>query len=556
MPTIDRRATGVAVATLVSVTLLAILAVHASAATYHAFLCRVPYGPSAGKPAPTDNTAYTTTGAFVYSSQNCAGGGAMTAAMDGGTTHPFGEGGVVTFQPPSGLTVAAFSVWGHEAVGPTQPFGAPVTNLRYTGSPSVQGLCAQSLGCSARGDAAVPLSPANRASADNLSGVTQVVWSAECGGGAGGTCPASGAGTMSALYEVFAADMLLNDGAPPAVAGLGGPLLAGGTLNGAQSVSFNATDAGSGVHKGSLVIDGTVVSARVLDPNGGACADLGVAPDGRPSFVNTQPCPVAVSGLLTLDTDALRPGGHALTVLVADAAGNQAVATTTTITVTGSVPAGAPNGTGASRAAKLTARWASTRKRLRRLSFTTSPNIAGRLVDEAGNPIAAAAVDVLVRDRQTGAVAARVATATTAADGGFRVRLPSGPSRTVTVQYTAFSGDAQPASALKLSAIVRARLSGSIAPRSVRVGRPLRLTGRLRYLRRKGVDVAIQARDGRVWRTVDSVKTRSDGRFRWTYRFRSPASAGRRYVFRARVNSTSYPFGAGNSPAISVRVRR
>jgi hypothetical protein len=87
------------------------------------------------------------------------------------------------------------------------------------------------------------------------------------------------------------------------------------------------------------------------------------------------------------------------------------------------------------------------------------------------------------------------------------------------------------------------------------VGQRLRLSGRLRYLRRAGVDVAIQANQRGVWRTVDTVRTRRDGRFSWPYRF-LPGQGGRTFVFRARVSSAIYPFAAGNSAVIRVGVRR
>jgi hypothetical protein len=263
-----------------------------------------------------------------------------------------------------------------------------------------------------------------------------------------------------------------------------------------------------------------------------------------------------VSGLLTLDTDALAPGAHTLTVRVTDAAGNPTVAVTGTINVAGRVPVATPNGSGASRAAKLSARWSSTTKPRRRLGFTTRPTVTGRLVDEHANPIAAAAVDVLVRERRAGAATTRIATALTGADGTFKLALPSGPSRAITIQYTAFSGDPAPASAVALSAVVRAQLTASISPRSVRVGRPLRLSGRLRLLPRRGVDITIQARQHGVWRTVDTVKTRARGHFGWTYRFPSRSQAGRTFFFRARVSSPIYPFAAGASRAVRVRVRR
>jgi hypothetical protein len=547
------RARLIAIAALLCVGGSGVVVAHASAAGYHAYLCRVPYGPNAGKPAPTDGTTYTHSAVYTSAAQDCAAGGAMNAVMDGAVPHPYGDNAAVVFTAPAGLTIAAFTFWRHETAGPFVDFGAPVTNATYTGAETVDSFCARSFGCAERGNAATPLAPGNIAGAANLSGVTGIRWEAACGGGPGGTCPAN-PGAPSALYQVLAADIVLNDPVPPAVTGVAGPLVAGGILKGAQSVSFNATDAGSGVSRGSLVVDGTIVSSTVLDANGGACAELGVSADALPAFVHTQPCPPAVSGLLTLDTDRLTPGTHALTIRVGDAAGNEAIASTNTISVVGSVPIGSPNGTGASRSAKLTARHATTRKRARRVTFTTRPTITGRVVDEAGSPIAVAAVDVLARDRRAGARTTRIATATTGGDGTFRVTLPSGPSRNLTVQYTAFSGDASPAAAVKLTALVRAQLSASVSPRAPRVGQLLRLNGRLRYMRRARVDVTIQARRDGVWRTADTVKTRSDGRFSWPYRFRR-GQAGRTFVFRARVNSAIYPFAAGNSKAIRVRVR-
>ncbi len=194
--------------------------------------------------------------------------------------------------------------------------------------------------------------------------------------------------------------------------------------------------------------------------------------------------------------------------------------------------------------------------RTRRLSFTGRPTIRGRLVNEGGSPISGAAVDILARQRQAGATTSGIGTATTGADGTFRTTLPSGPSRNITVRYTAFSGDATPAASVTLRALVRASLTASVSPRAPRIGRLLRVRGRLRHLPRRGVDVAIQARDGRTWRTVDTVKTGAGGRYSWPYRFRQAGSAGRRYFFRARVDSSIYPFSAGNSRVISVRVRR
>jgi hypothetical protein len=90
----------------------------------------------------------------------------------------------------------------------------------------------------------------------------------------------------------------------------------------------------------------------------------------------------------------------------------------------------------------------------------------------------------------------------------------------------------------------------------VRAGGKITLTGRLGLLGREGVQVQIQARDGRVWSKFGSVpvKTTRGGRFRWTYRFK-PGAAGRTFAFRARVDSPIYPFAAGTSKPVFVDVR-
>lgn len=513
-----------------------------------------PYGPNAGQPASTDNTAYTSNGPNTSAKQTCATGGSMSATVSGTASHTAGQGAAVLFDAPAAMTIAGVRLWRHEAVGQSSG-GSPFTKATY-GSTLVEPDCSSGLGCRGRGDPSAPLSAANEVAVSNLREITQVRWNAFCGGAAGATCGPNPGGAPSAVYNVFAADMLLDDPVAPAVGSAGGPLLAGGTLTGAQSASLTATDAASGVQKGVLVVDGAIAGEQTLDTSGGGgCADLGVAPDRRPSYADTQPCPASVSGLVTLNTDALTPGRHSLSVLVADAAGNTTLAHSGAITVVGSVPVGSPNGAPASRGAKLTARFGTRGRRVRRLGYETRPTISGRLVSEAGAPIAGAAVDILVRDARSGAPTARVATATTGADGRLRVKLPRGPSRTITLRYTAFKGDPKPAAAIRLRAVVGARLTASSSQRSVRVGARLRISGRLRYLRRAGVAITIQVRESGGWRTFDTVKTRKDGRYRWTHRFRSRSLVGRTVAIRARADSPIYPFAPGTSRVVRVRFR-
>jgi len=156
----------------------------AAANSYHDFLCRIPYGPSAGRAAPTDDVTYATAGTFVFAGNSCSGGGALYASMSGETTQPYGTTALNTFTAPGGLTISGFTLWRYEADGPSQPYGSPASNLDYSpGPPSVQGLCTD--GC-ARGNPSSPLSAENAVSVGSLGGVTQIQWSAACGGGPGG----------------------------------------------------------------------------------------------------------------------------------------------------------------------------------------------------------------------------------------------------------------------------------------------------------------------------------------------------------------------------------
>ena len=183
-----------------------------------------------------------------------------------------------------------------------------------------------------------PLSSANVVSVPELSGVTQIRWSAACGGGPGGECPATGApgsGSLSSQYDVYAADIDLVDDTPPTVSDVGGPLVAGGTLAGQQAISFNASDGQSGVYGGSLVVDGKTVVSQILNTNGGACQSLNVTSDGQRSFEYAQPCQPSLSASLTLNTSQLAAGEHSLELIVEDAAGNRTIAYNGTITTSG-----------------------------------------------------------------------------------------------------------------------------------------------------------------------------------------------------------------------------
>jgi hypothetical protein len=541
----------------------------AAANSYHAFLCRVPYGPHAGRAAPAAGVTYATfEGPYLYAGDTCAEGGAMYAAMDGGDTHPYGASALDTFVAPAGLTISGFTLWRYEADGPSQPYGSPASNLLYApGPPSVQGLCTD--GCS-RGTQADPLASSNTVSSPPLTGVTQIQWSAACGGGPGGTCPASGSGTFSSQYDVYAADVDLVDDTPPSVSSVGGPLVAGGTLTGAQAVSFDASDGQSGVYGGSLIVDGHAEVARILDTNGGACQSLNVTSDGQRSFEYAQPCKPSLSASLALNTSQLAAGAHSLELIVEDAAGNQTVAYNGTISVGGSSQApivigpgsplalrGPTNGTNASDQAKLTARWESTAKATRTSHYGQADRVTGRLTTTAGQPISDAMLDVAMTRADQGARTAPLASVRTGPTGEWTLTLPkSSCSSVLRLAYRSHVNDTVSVAASNLTLRVHAGIALRIAPRVTSVGRKIVFTGLLHGapIPAGGKQLVLEASSGGEWVQFDTVTTNTKGGYRATYRFKFPGPVT--YRFRVYVpQEADFPFLEGTSNVVGVYER-
>jgi hypothetical protein len=549
----------VAFALIVAACLLANASL-ASANSYHDFLCRIPYGPSAGRAAPVDDVTYLPSGLYVFAGDSCASGGALYASMDGEVSHLYGSGSVDTFSAPAGLTISGFTVWRYEADGQSQPYGSPASNLLYSpGPPSVQGLCTG--GCS-RGTQGNPLDPSNVVSVASLSGVTQIQWSAECGGGPGGECPASGPGTYSSQYDVYAADIDLVDDAPPTVSNVGGPLVAGGTLSGTESVSFNASDAQSGVYGGSLLVDGRTVVSQIRDTNGGACQSLGVTSDGQRSFEHAQPCETSLSATLPLNTGQLAAGQHSLELVVEDAAGNKAIAYDGTITTSGPPLVGVNGG-------------------LRGPHIANGEPCAGEELNvqvnrKARPPVIAFGKPVTIRGvlhcgtvpiRNARVVIATVGgpsnaaidtSAETALDGSFSYKLPTGPDRTLELSYTAYSDDPGPSATATATIRIRPRIKLRIGPHDSSNGHTIRWSGTIAGgpYPPGGVTLDAEVQEGRHWRVFAQVVANARGRFHYRYRFHATTEPTT-YTFRVTLpdnGSQGYPYAPGPSNRVNVHV--
>jgi 5-hydroxyisourate hydrolase-like protein (transthyretin family) len=368
------------------------------------------------------------------------------------------------------------------------------------------------------------------------AGDRALTWSLYCANdAAGNNCTYA----SDFVLHVYRTRLWLDEGVAPALTVDGGTLVAAGAHSGTQSLAYDAADVDSGVASVSVSLDTTVVGA-VQYP----CAhdDWSACARDRPSQ------------LLQVDTTKVPDGNHELIVTVRDAANNALTRSLGTVAVANGPGAGTPNGANPSRLAKISARFATTTARTRRLRYSAQATVRGTLVDERGRPITGATIAILQRRRSAGARQTQIATVTTGADGRFSTKLRSGPSRTITFAYSAFSGDAKPATTSTLRTTVRALVSIRMSPRSVPAGGRVTMTGRILLAPRAGVEIRVQARNGRRWQTIDNVRTNARGGFHYRYRF-GTAGSGKTFAFRALVTSAIYPFAKGYSKPRFVHVR-
>jgi Bacterial Ig-like domain len=171
-----------------------------------------------------------------------------------------------------------------------------------------------------------------------------------------------------------------------------------------------------------------------------------------------------------------------------------------------------------------------------------------------GEPLRAVVVTVAEQLR-TGGRWRALAPLTTDPAGRFPFTVRDGPSRTIRFTY-AGTARIKPATG-ELRMLVAARSSIGADHRFVKNGQAVRFTGRLLggLVPRGGKLLDLQAHYRGSWRTFATPRT--DGRGRWSYRYRFGATRGTvRYRFRARIRrEAAYPYELGYSRTLRVTVR-
>ena len=180
-------------------------------------------------------------------------------------------------------------------------------------------------------------------------------------------------------------------------------------------------------------------------------------------------------------------------------------------------------------------------------------NIAGKLTDAAGQPIADAELQVLFRSSVS--PERPIASVRTDPQGSY-----SFSTAATTSGYTRVALNATPQllpATGEVSVAVPAETTLIADKRKLLNGQAVTFTGRLRTLPAPGVNKLVEVQvllSGR-WQTFRTLRTDAAGSWRARYRFRRTRGLVR-YRFRARLpQEAGYPFDVGGSRAVDIRVR-
>jgi hypothetical protein len=244
-------------------------------------------------------------------------------------------------------------------------------------------------------------------------------------------------------------------------------------------------------------------------------------------------------------------------------AGNASGSTTATSAPTDAIAApggastasGSANGSGACADARLSAQLGDSDSET--VTIGQRVNLHGVLACD-GTPIAGATLDLALAP-SSGASATAYTEVQTAADGSFGYAVPAGPSRDITLSYSAFSGAASPTAVATLALRVRPRITLVITPRSTTNGHAIRFSGRVLggYIGAHGLPLEVEYREGKRWMVYTEILADSrSGAFRWRYTFKRTTESIT-YTFRVAIPATGvagYPYAPVPSPPRSVHV--
>lgn len=508
----------------------------ADAAGYTVWSCRGPEG------EPVSTAAWAPGGDGTRSDA-CASGGGLQAALDASATAADAAGGYRLALPP-GVAIGGWRVWLSATVGATTDGSTYGAGVSEADGVLIRGFTAGCVvgpaGCT-WGDPADPLAAGNLAQGTGPTGGLAVAVRCQT---ATGCAPAS-ATAPAATVTLHRSAVDVVDDAAPSVGTLAGELLSGAPVDRPAAVVVPAADAGGGVARVELLVDGAVAQVA---PSGGPCT----AP-----YATVGPCPSATDRAFTVDPATLAPGTHAVAARVTDAAGNVTDGGAASFVV-GARPVtpGTPGGTTGPQAPAGPATGDPRALVLAvpdRVALPERRRTTGRARWAAGGPAAGVRLDVLAGGvgRPVSAMH-RVARVTVRRDGTFTLPRTTA-SRTLRVVPTQDELVARP---VEVDLLAPLRVTLRAPSGVVRNGRTATLRGTLSGAGDAAPDlqVLVQSVVGGRWTTVGSVEPGRTGNVVWRYRFRRTVSRSA-YRFRLVVPvAKGRPWKRAVSPKRIVRV--
>jgi hypothetical protein len=399
-----------------------------------------------------------------------------------------------------------------------------------------------------------------------------------CGWAAG--CPTSSPSGPYPNYfasgvDVFGAQVTVQDSIVPSLSVADAGLFAGGDVAGVRAVLVDAAADASGIKKLAVFADGNTTPVGVLDFE----QDV-----NRCDWSKPAPCQNVAETEIPVDTRQLSDGEHSFVVKAYDAADNEKASTTRYVTVKNSTPStpttptspgptdggtsgstGLPNGidtgagSGTSNAIggpQLTVAFDQNGKAKYAAKYGRTVIVRGHLTDGGGGPIADAQVTYSAISTKAGARVQNLGSVRTDGAGRFSLSVVTKlGSRQLRFGYSPQLGGAVAASTQAQLDVV-APLTFKVGPKRVHNKHSVVFAGKLIAgpMPRKGKLVNLQVVvDGR-WHTFATVRSSKSGKFKYRYRFMRTFGHVT-YRFRALSRyEAAYPFIAGHSRTVRVRV--
>jgi hypothetical protein len=248
-----------------------------------------------GNPAPRWVEGLDSGGGFAAVSDGCTTGGASVFQIAGTSMTANTDAGV-GLRSPSGVAFTHITV--HYTTLASSGTSQAFMRIEHDGSLLVD---APTASFTSGADLNVDVPDA-----------TDLTFNVYCTNG-GSPCSFAGSGILT----VGAMTLTVHDTGHPTVTATGGNLAAAGTYSGVQTLSFTASDTGSGVDHVTVALGATV---------------LATAQSSCQTY-NLAPCPPTTSGTLDVDTALVPDGTYPVALTAYDASGNPAPVQVTTVAI-------------------------------------------------------------------------------------------------------------------------------------------------------------------------------------------------------------------------------